>query len=568
IKGFKSKDLTSLSLDELIGNLKVYEVIIKNDSEMVKGKREEIRSLASKAKKESSDEDSSTSDSEDEEYAMAVRQPHDEIKVSQRNKDDKNGKGKRKCFKCGDSNQLIEECPKLSRSYNQRAFVGGSWSDSDEDEEEKTKDEKCLMAKASNEILSKTEFFSDDQSSLDEKDLDNEYNRLCKIARRPRSDHGKACRSVSSTFAHHNRGSLSHQGYDDEDDGASRASTPSLTTYLNSLGPLDYQPYDIPTSLEQNDDILFERHTDLLNQTQQMHKELIDHGFDGYPFDYRVTLGFGSIAGGIDHVNLVIRLPLEHGISRVKAYQLTQTILTNTGEKRTTMGKGNMKEPVPPDLPPMPFLGHLKEQIGSPYRTREIVCMIENSKEVLKMKAQDDEGDMDVGCDITVKDVERLRQFLTPTIHTLPNLEPVDQPYMPLGPVHDKVIIVREEEQDYDIPLHDDMMQPLTPQTVHIKPPDDDYVAPATSPTLDKQLNVFKEECSDITRVADKENGNPVNDVHELSDIMTYDCETFIQKLLHQVSQSSHETGKTKREMKSHQWIQELRGKFQDRLDL
>ncbi|GKC36389.1 hypothetical protein Tco_1048773 [Tanacetum coccineum] len=36
----QSKDLTSLSLDELIGNLKVYEVIIKKDSEMVKGKRE------------------------------------------------------------------------------------------------------------------------------------------------------------------------------------------------------------------------------------------------------------------------------------------------------------------------------------------------------------------------------------------------------------------------------------------------------------------------------------------------------------------------------------------------
>ncbi|GKB49935.1 hypothetical protein Tco_0900688 [Tanacetum coccineum] len=34
-------------------------------------------------------------------------------------------------------------------------------------------------------------------------------------------------------------------------------------------------------------------------------------------FDYRVTLGFGSIAGGLDHVNLVIRLPIEHGISRV-----------------------------------------------------------------------------------------------------------------------------------------------------------------------------------------------------------------------------------------------------------
>ncbi|GKE98530.1 hypothetical protein Tco_0021881, partial [Tanacetum coccineum] len=69
----KSKDLTSLSLDELIRYLKVYEVIIKKDSEMVKSKREQNRSLALKAKKESTDEDSLTSGSEDEEYAMAVR---------------------------------------------------------------------------------------------------------------------------------------------------------------------------------------------------------------------------------------------------------------------------------------------------------------------------------------------------------------------------------------------------------------------------------------------------------------------------------------------------------------
>ncbi|GKB84746.1 zf-CCHC domain-containing protein [Tanacetum coccineum] len=162
----ESKDLTSLSLDELIGNLKVYKVIIKKDSEMVKGKREQNRSLALKAKKESSDEDSSTSDSEDEEYAMAVRdfkkffkrrgrfvrQPHDERKLSQRNKDGKNGKSERKCFKCGDPNHLIGECPKLSRNYNQRAFIGGSWSDSDGDDEEKTKDKKCLMVNTSNEV--------------------------------------------------------------------------------------------------------------------------------------------------------------------------------------------------------------------------------------------------------------------------------------------------------------------------------------------------------------------------------------------------------------------------------
>ncbi|GJU86657.1 zf-CCHC domain-containing protein [Tanacetum coccineum] len=162
----ESKNLTTLSIDELIGNLK-----------------------------ESSDDDSSTSDSKDKEYAMAVRdfkkffkrrgrfvrQPHEERKSFQRNKDDKNDKGERKCFKCGDPNHLVGECPKLSRYQNQKAFVGGSWSDSDEDEEEKTNDEKCLMAKASNEVLSETEYFSDDQSSLDENDLDSEYSRLCKL---------------------------------------------------------------------------------------------------------------------------------------------------------------------------------------------------------------------------------------------------------------------------------------------------------------------------------------------------------------------------------------------------
>nr|GEX35366.1 UBN2 domain-containing protein [Tanacetum cinerariifolium] len=68
----ESKDLTSLSLDELIGNLKVHEMIIKKDSEIVKAKVER-KSLALKAKKESSDEECSTFGSEDEEYAMAVR---------------------------------------------------------------------------------------------------------------------------------------------------------------------------------------------------------------------------------------------------------------------------------------------------------------------------------------------------------------------------------------------------------------------------------------------------------------------------------------------------------------
>ncbi|GKD08771.1 hypothetical protein Tco_1188456 [Tanacetum coccineum] len=133
--------------------------------------------------------------------------------------------------------------------------------------------------------------------------------------------------------------------------------------------------------------------------------------------------------------------------------------------------------------------------MGSSYRTRETVSMIGNPEEIHNAKDLEDERDIDVGWDITSKDVERMRQFLTPIIHTLPNLEPVVQPYIPLGPVHDKDKIVREKEQDYDIPLNDSIMQPLTPQTVHITPPDNNYVAPITNPMSNKQLNKFKEEC-------------------------------------------------------------------------
>ncbi|GKC54515.1 hypothetical protein Tco_1077260 [Tanacetum coccineum] len=87
-------DLTSLSLDELIKNLK--------------------------AKKEFSDEECSTSESKDKEYVMAVR----EFK---------------NLFKKG-------ECPKPPKDKNQRAFVGGSWSDSGEEDDEKAKDVTCLVA--------------------------------------------------------------------------------------------------------------------------------------------------------------------------------------------------------------------------------------------------------------------------------------------------------------------------------------------------------------------------------------------------------------------------------------
>ncbi|GKA68908.1 zf-CCHC domain-containing protein [Tanacetum coccineum] len=243
----ESKNLTTLPLDELIGNLKVYEEVKK-----------EVRS----------------SDSEDEEYATAVRefkkffkrrgrfvrQPRGDRKTFQRSRNDGYGKSKRKCFRCGDPNHLIRECSKPPKNNDQRAFIGGAWSDNREDEVEKTKDETCLkrrmtktkilMAKDSNKIHDKVPM---NPYHLHCEDINEDYSKskefydivdrvmrplALKQTRRPRSDRGKARHSVSSSSSHHH-GTSSHQHDDDDDDvKTSRASTPSPTTYLNSLNPL------------------------------------------------------------------------------------------------------------------------------------------------------------------------------------------------------------------------------------------------------------------------------------------------------------------------------------------
>nr|GEY32203.1 hypothetical protein [Tanacetum cinerariifolium] len=145
----ESKDLTLLSLDELIENHKVYKMIIKKDSEIVKEKVER-KSLALKAMKESSDEECSTFRSEDEEYAMVVRdfkkffkrkgrfvrQPRNDKKTFQRSRDYKNG----------------------------------SWSDSGEEDDGNVKNVTCLIAQASSEIITKNKRLKATRNSL-EKEL-------------------------------------------------------------------------------------------------------------------------------------------------------------------------------------------------------------------------------------------------------------------------------------------------------------------------------------------------------------------------------------------------------------
>ncbi|GJU29677.1 hypothetical protein Tco_1173266 [Tanacetum coccineum] len=117
----------------------VHEVVMKKDSKIYRGKKERVKSIALKAKKESSDDETSTSRSDDEEYATAirnfkkffrrkgkfVRQPREE-KKSFRQRDEKKGKSVRTIFRCSDPKSCHLRLSKLISQKDQKAFIRGS----------------------------------------------------------------------------------------------------------------------------------------------------------------------------------------------------------------------------------------------------------------------------------------------------------------------------------------------------------------------------------------------------------------------------------------------------------
>ncbi|GJU60306.1 retrovirus-related pol polyprotein from transposon TNT 1-94 [Tanacetum coccineum] len=179
-----------------------------------------------KAKKESSDDKTSTSESDDEEYAMAVRnfkkffrrkgkfvrQPREE-KESSRQRDKKKGKSDRNCFRCGDPNHLIGDCPKPSRNEDQKAFIGDLLEKEILELNEKIKKlerskeieiacKSCEELKLENAKLKKTQVkfvkFDKSANSLREM-LNNQKSPSCKIGLG--FDSGKASTSGTKTMS-------------------------------------------------------------------------------------------------------------------------------------------------------------------------------------------------------------------------------------------------------------------------------------------------------------------------------------------------------------------------------
>ncbi|GJY98401.1 hypothetical protein Tco_0515311 [Tanacetum coccineum] len=97
-----------------------------------------------------------------------------------------------------------------------------------------------------------------------------------------------------------------------------------------------------------------------------------------------------------------------------------------------------------------------------------IICEHDVDLEKEEAEVEDgDDGDTYDMWDITIKDVERIRQFLMPN-------------------VPDEI---------------DKVIQPLIPQPIHTTPPDEDYVAPATKSILDDLLEEVEDEILNVTRV-------------------------------------------------------------------
>ncbi|GJU22511.1 retrovirus-related pol polyprotein from transposon TNT 1-94 [Tanacetum coccineum] len=207
----EAKDLTTIPFDHLIGNLKVYEMVLDNDGIASKTTKEKVKSLALKAKvarEQTSDDSDSQGESDediDEEEAEAfnllARNFHKIFRKgnlfgrgnrfgnranrfgkgrgnSFKNNDGESSKQQGACYNCEIEGHFASECRKPKEN---KAFMGGAWSDS-EDGDGHLNDATCLMVIHSKEIVSKPSSSINDLKIIDfqneNKELLNKINDL------------------------------------------------------------------------------------------------------------------------------------------------------------------------------------------------------------------------------------------------------------------------------------------------------------------------------------------------------------------------------------------------------
>ncbi|GJT75479.1 hypothetical protein Tco_1042204, partial [Tanacetum coccineum] len=109
----------------------------------------------------------------------------------------------------------------------------------------------------------------------------------------------------------------------------------------------------------------------------------------------------------------------------------------------------------------------------------------------------DDYGNIYDIWDITVEDVEWIRQILTPN-------------------VPDEI---------------DKVIQPLILQPIHTTPPNDDYVAPATKSILDELLEEFADEILNVTMFHEEADFNLTKDIEALERLFAKDPQSHFTEI-------------------------------------
>ncbi|GJW49819.1 hypothetical protein Tco_0091170 [Tanacetum coccineum] len=210
----EAKDLATLPLDELIGNLKVYEMVLDNDDVASKTTKEKVKSLTLKAKvnREQTIDDSDSQDGSDEDvdekeevetFNLIARNFHKFFRKGNRfgrgnrfgNGGNRFGKGRGNYFrnKCGERSKKKGACynfrieghftSEYRKPKEHKAFVRGAWINSEDDDEHQN-DATCLMAIDTQEILQKLLkekcFLENENSKLSSKinDLEIEVKKL------------------------------------------------------------------------------------------------------------------------------------------------------------------------------------------------------------------------------------------------------------------------------------------------------------------------------------------------------------------------------------------------------
>ncbi|GKA52886.1 hypothetical protein Tco_0746201 [Tanacetum coccineum] len=182
----EAKDLATLPLDELIGNLKVYKMILENDDIASKTTKEKLKSLALKVKvtREQTSDDSDIQEGSDKDIDKEEAETFNLMARNFRKffrKVNRFGRGNHfgndaNRFGRGHGNEghFIGEYPKPKEN---NAFVGRAWSDS-EDGDEPQNNATCLMEIESLEVQSKPSISNND---LDIIDLQKENEELLRF---------------------------------------------------------------------------------------------------------------------------------------------------------------------------------------------------------------------------------------------------------------------------------------------------------------------------------------------------------------------------------------------------